>query len=156
MRYYDCSPGLLANNEQFHRMLTEGISVSVHRDGAEKGELVWLIDFDNPLNNDFTVVGQYTILENGRNKRPDLILFVNGLLLVVIELKNTADENAMLRRAFRQVETYKDAIPSLRLHMWNGTISEGLIPVVTETEKRLQNEAEDTKMSSIGKIPVYK
>ena len=107
------SPDLLANNEQFHRMLTEGISVSVHRDGAERGELVWLIDFDNPLNNDFTVVSQYTIIENGRNKRPDLILFVNGLPLVVIELKNAADENATLQSAFRQVETYKETIPSL-------------------------------------------
>ena len=107
------SPDLLANNERFHRMLTEGISVSVYREGVERGELVWLVDFDNPLNNEFTVVNQYTIIENGRNKRPDLILFVNGLPLVVIELKNAADENATLQSAFRQVETYKEAIPSL-------------------------------------------
>ena len=120
------SPDLLANNEQFHRMLTEGISVSVHRDGAERGELVWLIDFDNPLNNDFTVVSQYTIIENGRNKRPDLILFVNGLPLVVIELKNAADENATLQSAFRQVETYKETIPSLFTYNELIVISDGL------------------------------
>lgn len=120
------SPDLLANNEQFHRMLTEGISVSVHRDGAERGELVWLIDFDNPLNNDFTVVNQYTIVENGRNKRPDLILFVNGLPLVVIELKNAADENATLQSAFRQVETYKETIPSLFTYNELIVISDGL------------------------------
>ena len=59
------SPDLLANNEMFHRMLTEGISVSVHQDGAERGELVWLVDFDNPLNNNFTIINQYTIIENG-------------------------------------------------------------------------------------------
>lgn len=120
------SPDLLANNEQFHRMLTEGISVSVHRDGAERGELVWLIDFDNPLNNEFTVVNQYTIVENGRNKRPDLILFVNGLPLVVIELKNAADENATLQSAFRQVETYKEAIPSLFTYNELIVVSDGL------------------------------
>lgn len=120
------SPDLLANNELFHRMLTEGVSVSVHREGAERGELVWLVDFDNPLNNDFAVVNQYTIVENGRNKRPDLILFVNGLPLVVIELKNAADENATLQSAFRQVETYKKAIPSLFTYNELIVISDGL------------------------------
>ena len=82
------SPDLLSNNETFHRMLTEGVSVSVHQEGVERGELVWLVDFDNPLNNDFTVVNQYTIVENNHNKRPDILLFVNGLPLVIIELKN--------------------------------------------------------------------
>ena len=120
------SSDLLANNELFHRMLTEGVSVSVHREGAERGELVWLVDFDNPLNNDFAVVNQYTIVENGRNKRPDLILFVNGLPLVVIELKNAADENATLQSAFRQVETYKKAIPSLFTYNELIVISDGL------------------------------
>lgn len=120
------SPDLLANNEQFHRMLTEGISVSVHHDGGERGELVWLIDFENPLNNEFTVVNQYTIIENGRNKRPDLILFVNGLPLVVIELKNAASEDATLQSAFRQIETYKEAIPSLFTYNALIVISDGL------------------------------
>ena len=120
------SPDLLANNEWFHRLLTEGISVSVHKDGAERGELVWLVDFENPLNNEFTVINQYTIIENGRNKRPDLILFVNGLPLVVMELKNAADENATLQSAFRQVETYKEAIPSLFTYNGLVVISDGL------------------------------
>lgn len=120
------SPDLLANNELFHRMLTEGVSVSVHQEGAERGELVWLVDFDNPLNNDFAVINQYTIVENGRNKRPDLILFVNGLPLVVIELKNAADENATLQSAFRQVETYKEAIPSLFTYNELIVVSDGL------------------------------
>ena len=97
------SPDLLSNNETFHRMLTEGVSVSVHQEGVERGELVWLVDFDNSHNNDFTVVNQYTIIENNNNKRPDILLFVNGLPLVVIELKNAADENATLQSAFRQI-----------------------------------------------------
>ena len=120
------SPDLLSNNETFHRMLTEGVSVSVHKDGAERGELVWLVDFDNPLNNDFTVVNQYTIVENSHNKRPDILLFVNGLPLVVIELKNAVDENATVQSAFRQVETYKETIPSLFTYNSIIVISDGL------------------------------
>jgi type I restriction enzyme R subunit len=120
------SPDLLANNETFHRMLTEGIPVSVHKDGSERGELVWLVDFDNPHNNDFTVVNQFTVIENNHNKRPDVILFVNGLPLVVIELKNAADENATVQSAFRQIETYKETIPSLFTYNSVVVISDGL------------------------------
>ena len=120
------SPDLLANNETFHRMLTEGIPVSVHKDGSERGELVWLVDFDNPQNNDFTVVNQFTVIENNHNKRPDVILFVNGLPLVVIELKNAADENATVQSAFRQIETYKETIPSLFTYNSVVVISDGL------------------------------
>ncbi len=120
------SPDVLANNEVFHRMMTEGVVVSVHRDGAERGELVWLVDFENVGNNDFAVINQYTIVENGKNKRPDVILFVNGLPLVVIELKNAADENATIQSAFRQIETYKDAIPSLFTYNALVVISDGL------------------------------
>ncbi|MBQ5689485.1 MAG: type I restriction endonuclease subunit R, partial [Bacteroidales bacterium] len=120
------SPDLLANNEAFHRMLTEGIPVSVHKDGSERGELVWLVDFDNPQNNDFTVVNQFTVIENNHNKRPDVILFVNGLPLVVIELKNAVDENATVQSAFRQIETYKETIPSLFTYNSVVVISDGL------------------------------
>ena len=120
------SPDLLSNNEAFHRMLTEGVSVSVHREGAERGELVWLVDFDNPLNNDFTVINQYTIVENSHNKRPDILLFVNGLPLIIIELKNAADENATVQSAFRQMETYKETIPSLFTYNSIIVISDGL------------------------------
>ena len=120
------SPDLLANNETFHRLLTEGVSVSVHQEGAERGELVWLVDFDNPLNNDFTVVNQYTIVENNHNKRPDILLFVNGLPIVILELKNAADENATVQSAFRQMETYKETIPSLFAYNSIIVISDGL------------------------------
>ena len=120
------SPDLLANNETFHRMMTEGISVSVHKDGAERGELVWLVDFENPYNNDFVAINQFTVIENGHNKRPDIVLFVNGLPLVVIELKNAADENATIQSAFRQIETYKNTIPSLFTYNSVVVISDGL------------------------------
>ena len=120
------SPELIANNEAFHRMLTEGIKISRRKDGAERGDLLWLIDFKNPENNDFLVTNQFTVIENDMNKRPDVILFINGIPLVVIELKNPADENATVRSAFRQIQTYKRAIPSL--FNYNGfiVISDGL------------------------------
>lgn len=120
------SPDVLANNEQFHRLLTKGVTVTIHKEGAERGEIVWLIDFNNPKNNDFVVANQYTIIENGHNKRPDVILFVNGLPLVVIELKNAADANATIQSAHRQIETYKQAIPSLFNYNSLVVISDGL------------------------------
>jgi type I restriction enzyme R subunit len=120
------SPELLANNESFHRLLTEGIPISKRVDGHDRGDRVWLIDFKDPYNNDFVVANQFTVVENNNNKRPDVILFVNGIPLVVIELKNAADENATINSAFRQIETYKSIIPSL--FTFNGlvVISDGL------------------------------
>jgi type I restriction enzyme R subunit len=120
------SPELLTNNETFHRLLTEGIPVSKRVDGDDRGDRVWLIDFKNPLNNDFVVANQFTIIENGNNKRPDVILFVNGIPLVVIELKNAADENTTIHSAFKQVETYKAIIPSLFTYNGFVVISDGL------------------------------
>lgn len=120
------SPEVLTNNESFHRLLTEGIKVSYQKDGQQRGDLVWLIDFNTPENNDFIVANQFTVVEDGVNKRPDVILFVNGLPLVVIELKNAADENATIKSAFRQIETYKAVIPSLFTYNSYTIISDGL------------------------------
>jgi type I restriction enzyme R subunit len=120
------SPELLANNEAFHRLLTEGVNVSYQKDSNTRGDLVWLIDFSNPENNEFVVANQFTIIENNQNKRPDIILFVNGLPLVVIELKNAADENTTLTSAYRQLETYKQTIPSLFTYNGFVVISDGL------------------------------
>ena len=91
-----------------------------------RGDYLWLIDFDHPEKNEFTVVNQFTVIEEGVNKRPDVVLFVNGIPLVVIELKNPADENATIKSAFKQLETYKATIPSL--FNYNGllVISDGL------------------------------
>jgi len=120
------APNLIDNNEAFHRMLTEGVNVSYNRDGIERGDLVWLIDFNNPENNDFLVVNQFTVIENNIHKRLDVIIFVNGLPLVVIELKNPADENATLKSAFDQIKTYKQMIPSLFIYNAFIAISDGL------------------------------
>ncbi len=120
------SPELLANNETFHKLLTEGIKVSYQHEGNDRGGIVWLVDFDNPENNEFTVVNQFTVIENNVNKRPDLILFVNGLPIVVIELKNPTDENATVKSAFKQLQTYKDTIPSLFTYNCILVISDGL------------------------------
>lgn len=120
------SPELLTNNEAFHRLLTEGIPVSKRVDGDDRGDRVWLIDFKNPHNNEFVVANQFTIIENGNNKRPDVILFVNGIPMVVIELKNAADENTTISSAFKQVETYKAIIPSLFTYNGFVVISDGL------------------------------
>ena len=130
------APDLIANNEAFHRLLTEGITVAYQVDlpasagqagGTEtRGDLVWLIDFEHHDNNEWLVVNQFTVIENGVNKRPDVILFVNGLPLVVVELKNAADENATIKTAFKQIQTYKDAIPSLFTYNGLLVISDGL------------------------------
>jgi type I restriction enzyme, R subunit len=120
------SPDLIANNETFHRYLTEGITVEYQRDGETKGEQLWLIDWDTPDNNEFLAVTQFTILEDNHNRRPDIILFVNGLPLVVIELKNAADAKADLQAAFNQLDTYKREIPSLFTYNALLVISDGI------------------------------
>lgn len=107
------APELIVNNEAFHRLLTEGIPVSYQKDGNTRGDRLWLVDFTHPEKNEYWVVNQFTVIQDGINKRPDLVLFVNGLPLVVIELKNAADENATLKTAFNQLETYKASIPDL-------------------------------------------
>ncbi len=105
---------LFENNQAFHRMLTEGIDVKFGiGDGKAKTDKVWLIDFANPENNEFLAINQFTIIENHNNKRPDIVLFVNGLPLVVIELKNALNENADTKAAYNQLQTYKQLIPSL-------------------------------------------
>ncbi len=119
-------PELMSNNETFHRFLTEGIPVYKRVDGNDRGDRVWLVDFINPDNNEFVVANQFTVVENGHNKRPDIILFVNGIPLVVIELKNAADENTTLHSAFRQIETYKSIIPGLFTFNSIVIISDGL------------------------------
>ncbi len=108
------SPNLIVNNRQFHKMLTEGVDVEYHNEGGRiVGDKVWLVDFANPESNDWLVVNQFTVIEGQQNRRPDLVVFVNGLPLAVIELKNPADENATIRAAYNQLQTYKMDIPSL-------------------------------------------
>jgi type I restriction enzyme R subunit len=119
------SPNLFQNNYQVHKYLTDGVDVEYRKGNRIVGDKVWLIDYENPTNNEFLVVNQFTIIENNVNKRPDLILFVNGLPLVVIELKNAVDENATIHSAFNQLQTYKQTISSLFLYNALLIISDG-------------------------------
>lgn len=107
------SPNALINNENFHRYLTDGVDVEMRTESGIRGEKIYIVDFENPENNEFLAINQFTVVEGNQNKRPDIILFINGLPLVVIELKNAVDENANLKSAFNQLQTYKQAIPSL-------------------------------------------
>ena len=108
------TPSLIEENRRLHRYLIEGVPVEVAReDGSIGGDVVRLIDFAVVDANDWMAVNQYTVIEGQKNRRPDVVLFVNGLPLAVIELKNPGDENATLDGAFNQLQTYKDQIPSL-------------------------------------------
>ncbi len=102
------------NNRRFHKLLTDGVDVEYRRDdGTIAGDKVWLIDFGHPERNDWLAVNQFTVVEDRRNRRPDVVIFVNGLPLGVIELKNPADENATIKGTFNQFRIYKKDIASL-------------------------------------------
>ena len=117
---------VIDNNEAFHNLLTDGVDVKFGiGEGKSKSDKVRLIDFDNPNNNDFLAVNQFTVIENHNNKRPDIVIFINGLPLVVIELKNPADENADVQAAFSQLQTYQQLIPSLFTYNAFLVISDG-------------------------------
>ena len=108
------TPSLIAENRRLHRYLVEGVPVEVRRpDGTVSGEQARLIDFDDPDANDWLAVNQFRVIENHANRRPDVVIFVNGLPLAVIELKNPGDENATIDGAFHQLQTYKSQIGSL-------------------------------------------
>ena len=108
------TPSLIEENRRLHRYLFEGVPVEVAReDGSIGGDVARLIDFHDMDANDWLAVNQYTVVEHSHNRRPDVVLFVNGLPLAVIELKNPGDESATLEGAFNQLQTYKDQIQSL-------------------------------------------
>ncbi|HON93910.1 MAG TPA: type I restriction endonuclease subunit R [Sedimentisphaerales bacterium] len=108
------SPSLVANNHVIHRYLVEGVPVEYQRaDGSIGGDLVRVLDYGEPENNEFLAVNQFTVVENQHERRPDVVLFVNGLPIAVMELKNAATENATIWSAFNQLQTYKIQIPSL-------------------------------------------
>jgi type I restriction enzyme R subunit len=107
------SPSPIENNRRFHRMLNDGVTVSYMDQGQEVHKPVYLIDFENIENNDFLVVNQFTVLENHKNRRADAVVFINGLPLAVLELKNAVNEQAVIHNAFKQFQTYKMEIPSL-------------------------------------------
>ena len=120
------SPALVQNNRAFHQMLVDGIEVEYRQsDGTIRGERVRFVDFDTPKNNDWLAVNQFTVVETSE-RRPDIVLFINGLPLAVIELKNPTDEKATVLTARRQIQTYKQEIPTLFTYNEAIVISDGL------------------------------
>ncbi|WP_068670224.1 type I restriction endonuclease subunit R [Thermosulfurimonas dismutans] len=118
---------LEARNRAFHRMLVDGVTVEYRReDGSIAGAQARVIDFDDPENNDFLAVNQFTVTEGRHTRRPDIVLFVNGLPLVIIELKNPADEEATIWTAYQQLQTYKVELSTLFTFNELLVISDGL------------------------------
>ena len=108
------SQDLVSNNHDFHNLLVNGIDVQYRkRNGSIKHDKVFAFDFDHIDNNEFLAVNQFTIIENRHERRPDIVLFVNGIPIVIIELKNPEDENATIWSAYRQIQTYLSEIPSI-------------------------------------------
>ncbi|VEN75372.1 putative type I restriction enzyme HindVIIP R protein [Candidatus Desulfarcum epimagneticum] len=120
------SPSLIENNRRFHRMLTDGVDISYMRQDGEVHDKVWPLDLEKLENNDWLVVNQFTVIEDRRTRRPDMVVFVNGLPLGVIELKNPTNEKATIRHAFNQLQTYKSDISGLFIHNEMLVISDGL------------------------------
>jgi type I restriction enzyme R subunit len=124
---------VIDNNEAFHHLLTEGVDVKFSvGEGKSRTDKIWPVDFKHPENNEFLAVNQFTVVEGKgvspyapTNKRPDIVLFINGLPLVVIELKNAADEKADVQAAFHQLQTYQQVIPSLFTFTAFEVISDG-------------------------------
>ncbi len=118
---------LLENNNRFHQLLTNGIDVEYPApEGRSVHEKVWLIDFAHPDRNEWLAVNQFTVVENRNNRRPDVVLFVNGIPLGVIELKSPSDHNATIKKAFNQLQTYKKEIPSLFTYNALLVVSDGM------------------------------
>ncbi len=107
------SPSIFENNHAFHRYLTKGVGVMVKKNGGIRGEVAWLVDYANPENNDLVVVNQFTITHGNEKRRPDLVVFLNGIPIAVIELKKPGDPSATTKKAWNQFETYKERIPRL-------------------------------------------
>jgi type I restriction enzyme R subunit len=151
------SQNIITNNHHFHKMLVEGVDVEYKHDGRIKGDKVWLFDFDNPKNNEFLAVNQFTIIENNCNRRPDILLFINGLPLVAIELKNPTDENATVKTAYNQFQTYKTEITSLFNYNEILVVSDGIDAragtMTSEWERFLPWKTIDGKEKAPTKIP---
>lgn len=117
---------IMENNERFHTLLTNGVTVEYTKEGKTKGINVTLLDVKNPENNSFWVVNQLVVKDNNNEKRFDVVIFVNGLPLVFIELKSASDEKATLRKAFTQIQNYKKAVPSIFYYNSICIISDGI------------------------------
>ena len=121
------TPSLIEENRRFHRMMVDGIDVEfTDEDGTVRGDKIWVADFSNPSANDWIVTNQFTVVEGKHNRRPDVVVFLNGLPIAVIELKNAGAEAATVEGAFEQIQTYKQQIPSLFRSNCVLVVSDGL------------------------------
>ena len=120
-------PSLLERNRSLHQMLVDGAPVEYRRkDGSIAGAQARVIDFDDMDGNDWLAVNQFTVVEGKTERRPDVVVFVNGLPVIVIELKNLADENATIWTAYQQLQTYQAQIPSLFTYNVAMIVSDGM------------------------------
>ena len=132
-------PALLQNNHAFHRYLVEGVPVEYHLNGETRGDRVRLIDYDMPENNAFAAINQFSIEGPKNTRRPDVIVFINGLPLCVIELKDPTNQDATIYDAYNQLQTYKEQIPDLFVFNASLIISDGMtarIGSLTANEER--------------------
>ncbi|NAS19571.1 HsdR family type I site-specific deoxyribonuclease [Clostridium butyricum] len=135
------SPSMIEDNRDFHRLLVNGIDISFQNADGIKYEKAYIIDFEHPEKNEFLVVNQFTIVEH-EERRPDLIIFVNGIPLVVVELKSATDENVGIDSAYNQIQTYKHDIPSVFNYNAFCILSDGInakAGTITSNEERFMN-----------------
>ncbi|MFS0614236.1 type I restriction endonuclease subunit R [Lederbergia ruris] len=152
------SPSLTENNRYFHTLLIEGIDVSFRTDDGIKTEKAFIIDFAQPEQNDFLAVNQFVIFEH-EERRPDVLVFVNGLPLVVIELKSASDEHVGIEQAYNQIQTYKQDIPTLFHYNAFCVLSDGInakTGTITSNEERFMNwrSIDGLKVESLD-VPQY-
>ena len=119
-------PDLLHRNRKAHELLTAGVKITREIEGSEAGDYVHLMDFENPQNNDFRVVSQLSVQGAYEKRRPDLVVYINGLALVVIELKSPVDSTATLENAYNQIQTYKAQIDDLFTFNLVNVLSDGM------------------------------
>ncbi|UPM54525.1 type I restriction endonuclease subunit R [Gottfriedia acidiceleris] len=156
------SPSLLMNNKEYQKMITDGIDVEYRtNEGEFRTEKVWLFDFNDDFNNDYAVVNQLTIIENGMDKRPDVVVYINGIPVAVFELKSTSNEDVGISEAYNQLQTYKKTIPSLFTYNSIMIISDGLnarAGTLTSDEERFMMwrtiEGDDVASPTIPQLEV--
>lgn len=156
------SPSLLMNNKAFQKLITDGVDVSVKQaDASYKTEKIYLFDIEKPLNNEWMAVNQFTIVEHSVEKRPDILVFVNGIPLVVVELKSAIVEHVDISDAYNQLQTYKTVIPSLFTTNAFMVISDGInakAGTLTSDEDRFMSwrtiDGEGTAPVSIPQLEV--
>jgi len=152
------SPSMLINNKTFHKYITDGIDISFRDNGAEKHRKVYLFDTKNIENNNFLVVNQFTVIKK-HDRRPDLVIFINGLPISVIELKSASDEEATTEKAYNQIKTYQNEIPSLFHYNAFSIISDGInakVGTITSNQEWFKMwRTEDGENISPVTIPQY-